>query len=108
LTRWLGPLSRGLRGFLLPFGQHALYAWTAHILVIIAVGLLMRGVGVGEESPWLNAALQVAAVAVVWLVTKRQFLAVTPGNRRYWYAAPLALAAATVIILQLPCFSVAP
>jgi len=107
LTRWLGPLSRALGTFLLPFGQHALYAWTAHILVIIAIGVLMRGVGLSDDSPWLNAALQIAAVATVWLVTKRQFFAVTPQNRRYWYAAPAALAAATVLILQLPRFSVA-
>jgi hypothetical protein len=105
LTRWWTPLYRALRGLLLPFGQHALYAWTAHIVAIVVIGIALLMLGLGEDNYWLNGALQIGAVAAVWLATRRQFLAVTPRNRRYWRTlAPAALALFALLVLQLPVF----
>ncbi len=104
LTRWWAPLSRAFQGFLLPFGQHALYAWTAHLLTLVAIALAVRAIGLGEENPWSNAALQVVAVTVVWWATRSQFLAVDARNRRYWYAVPAVLALIVLVVLQLPFF----
>jgi hypothetical protein len=106
LTRWWSPLYRALGRLLLPFGQHALYAWTAHIVAIVVIGILLRASGLGEDNPWLNAALQLGAVGVVWCATRFQILAVTPANRRYWQVlAPTALALFALFALQLPAFN---
>lgn len=104
LTRWWEPLSRAFGGLLLPFGQHALYAWTVHLLAVVVIVLVVRSLGLGGENPWLNAALQMVAVAIVWFATRSQILAVTTKNRRYWYAVPAVLAALVVLALQLPYF----
>ncbi len=72
LTRYWVPLARSLQALLLPFGQHALYAWSAHILAIVAIGFVLKSLGWTEDNPWLNAALQAIAVAAVWAATWRQ------------------------------------
>lgn len=105
LTRWWGSLSRLVKPLLLPLGQHALYAWTAHIFVIVVLGLGLKALGLDESNPWLNTVLQIAAVALLWHLTRRQFLAVTPRTRPYWQASPLVLALLTVLVLQLPQFA---
>lgn len=104
LTRWWRPLSQKLQRFLLPFGQHALYAWTVHILVIVGVGLVLKAFHQGEDNAWLNTGLQLGAAALIWFLTARQFLAVTNQNRRYWYAVPAVLALLALLVLQLPSF----
>lgn len=104
LSRWWQPLSRALSGLLLPFGQHALYAWTVHIFALLGIGLLMMATGLGEDKAWLNALLQLTTAAFVWFLTSKQFLAVNGRTRRYWYAAPAALAVLTLVLLQLPPF----
>ncbi len=108
LTRWWKPLSRLLKPLLLPFGQNALYAYTAHILLAITVPLALMLLDLPEGTPWLNAAIQIGAVALIWLMTRRQFMAVTPRTKRYWYAVPGVLAVLTVIVLQHPVFDSAP
>ncbi len=81
LTRWWGSLSRLVKPLFLPLGQHALYAWTAHIFVIVVLGLGLKALGLDESNPWLNTVLQIAAVALLWHLARRQFLAVTPRTR---------------------------
>jgi hypothetical protein len=106
LTRWWSRL-RAFGPLLLPFGQHALYAWTAHILIAMLAGIALVTLAVPHNGA-LNAVLQIAAVGVVWLMTDRQFLAVTAANRRYWYAAPAVLAVLALLALQHPVFDAAP
>ncbi len=108
LTRWWDRLSRPARPLLLPLGQHALYAWTAHIVLIIGLGLSLKALGLDESNPWLNTVLQIAAVALIAWLTRRQFLAVTPRTRPYWLASPFVLALLTILVLQLPHFAALP
>ncbi len=104
LTRWWKRLSRPLKPFLLLWGQNALYAWTAHIILAMAAALLLKLSGLGEGYMWLNTALQIVALMLIWLMTRWQFMAVTPRTRPYWYAVPFVLAVVTIIILQHPVF----
>jgi hypothetical protein len=105
LTRWWRSLSRLVKPLLLPLGQHALYAWTVHIFVIVVLGLGLRALGLNEDNPWLNTVLQIGVAALIWHLTRRQLLAVTPRTRPYWQASPLVLALLTLLVLQLPHFA---
>lgn len=108
LTRWWQPLARWLKPLLLPLGQHALYAWTVHIILIVILGLGLKALGLTEADPRLNTALQIGVVALIWALTRWQFLAVTPRTRRYWRAVPVVLALVALVVLQLPQFDVVP
>lgn len=104
LTRAWQPLARILRPLLQPLGQNALYAYTVHVGVAVTVALATRFLGAAVINEWLNAVLQIGAVVLVWALTRRQFLAVTPRTKRFWYASPAVLAVLTVLLLQLPYF----
>lgn len=104
LTRWWSSLSRPLKPLLLPLGQNALYAWTAHIILGMGAALFLELSGLGEGHMWLNTVLQIGAVILIWLMIRQQFLAVTPRTRPYWYAVPLVLTVLTLILLQHPVF----
>ncbi len=75
------PLSRALSWFLLPLGQGALYAYSAHLFVLVGLQLFVlhtwgRGRETGYAAPhaaW-NAVLQLAGVGTVWGLTKLRFL----------------------------------
>jgi hypothetical protein len=108
LTRWWKPLSRPLKPLLLPLGQNALYAYAVHFGMVVAVALVLMLLGLPQDNPWLNAAIQVTAVALIWLMTRGRFLAVTPRTRPYWYASTMVLAVLTVTFLQLPRFDSVP
>ena len=60
-------LRRVLGWLLLPLGQHALYAYTAHIAIIALVSLALSPFKVAYPGPqWLNAAIQIGSVLLIW------------------------------------------
>mgnify|MGYP003733426237 FL=1 len=99
LTRWWGWLHRIFQPLLLPFGQNALYAFTAHVVFAVAAPLALILLGLPRDAPWLNAAIQVAAVALIWLFARRQFLGPAPRTRPYWRASPFVMASLALIIM---------
>jgi len=99
LTRWWGWLHHVLQPLLLPFGQNALYAFTAHVVLAVAAPLGLILLGLPRDAPWLNAGIQVAAVALIWLFARRQFLGPVPRTRPYWRASPFVMASLALIIM---------
>jgi enterochelin esterase-like enzyme len=91
--RWLGWLF-------IPLGQSALYAYTAHILVATGIALALAPLNLVYPGPqWLNAAIQVASVLLIWVCVRYQVLAPTPRTKRLWYASPAVIAAAVILIM---------
>lgn len=85
---------------LMPLGQHALYAYSAHIVVVTIIAIAMAPIDVPASSTkLLNLVIQVASVLVIWFCIRRQFLAPNDRTRRLWYAAPAAFALAVVFVL---------
>jgi enterochelin esterase-like enzyme len=95
------PRVQKLLGWLLlPLGQHALYAYAAHIIVVTAVAILLKPFNIAYPGPQLlNMVIQIASVLIIWWMVQRQFLAPTKRTKRLWYSAPAALAVAVVIAL---------
>jgi enterochelin esterase-like enzyme len=87
---------------LAPLGQHALYAYTAHIVLVTLVAIVVAPFQVGSPGPqWLNALIQIASVMLIWLLVRVQFLSPTPATRRYWYASPIVFTALAMLVLWL-------
>jgi hypothetical protein len=100
LTRWWSTLGRVASAVFLPFGQHALYAYTLHTLFVMIAIVAAARFGMPRNNLWLNALIQVAALAVIWFCARRQILAPTPATLRFWQAAPLGLAVVLVVALS--------
>ena len=102
VTVFWRPIRRALGWLLLPLGQHALYAYSAHVILVVAVAIVVAPLNLGYPGPqWLNALIQIAGVLLIWALVHWQLLTPTPRTRRYWYASPVALAIIAVIALQL-------
>lgn len=93
-------VQRLLGWLLLPLGQHALYAYTAHIIVVAVVAIVLKPLNIVYPGPQLlNMVIQIASVLVIWFLVQRQFLAPTDRTRRFWNALPAALAVGLVVML---------
>ena len=94
VNRWLGWL-------LLPLGQHALYAYTAHVVIITLVGAVLLPFNVAYPGPWwFNAVSQAGSVLLITLLIRWQFLAPTSKTKRLWYSSPAAFALVVIIALS--------
>jgi S-formylglutathione hydrolase FrmB len=81
VSRCWRPLRKGLGWFLLPLGQGALYAYAAHLFVIIALQIAILQIwGRGRESGYSTPSLeydtliQLIGVLAVWGLTRTRFL----------------------------------
>lgn len=81
VTRWWVPVRALFGWLLLPLGQRALYAYAAHLFLIIAIQVAIlqtlghgREVGYSTLHPGLDSAIQLAGVAVLWALTRARFL----------------------------------
>jgi enterochelin esterase-like enzyme len=96
------PLYRALGWLLLPLGQNALYAYTAHIVLIVLLALAFRPLGeVDRQMRGLNTALQVGTILLIWLLVRFRVLFPTPARRTQWALVPAALGIAALIIMPL-------
>jgi enterochelin esterase-like enzyme len=104
-TRFWVLLRRALGWLLLPLGQHALYAYTAHVVLVMALvaGLGEMIVSV-NTSPWLSAALQLGGVILIWASIRLRLLFPTHATRGWWRLAPVPLA---LVVALLPPATVA-
>ena len=99
-THFWAALKKLLGWLLLPLGQHALYAYTAHVVVIAVIAVILKPFNLAATGlGWFNALLQIGAVLAIWLLVRRQFLAPKPQTLRFWYASPVALAVLALIIM---------
>jgi enterochelin esterase-like enzyme len=102
VTELWGPIRRLAGWLLLPLGERALYAYAAHILLAVPIALLLDRLPLASAYPRLvSAALQAAAILVIWLLARHGLLVVgeAPGVRRY--AWPASAAAACLLLLPL-------
>lgn len=81
VSRCWRPVRRGLGWFLLPLGQGALYAYAAHLFVIIVLQIvIVRIVGQGRESGYstlsmgYDTLIQLVGVLAVWWLTRTRLL----------------------------------
>jgi enterochelin esterase-like enzyme len=94
------PVQRVLGWLLLPLGQHALYAYTAHIVMAAVVAIALAPLNLAYPGPqWLNAAIQVASVLLIWYLAQRQFLAPNAATQRYWNASPVGIFLLAALVL---------
>lgn len=101
LTRWWKYL-RHARGLLAPLGQNALYAFALHAAVAVGAQLLLTPLRVDYISPpAINAAFQIAAVALIWLLARHRFLMPTQRTLPFWYASPVMMVLASLVFLPL-------
>ncbi len=108
-TRFWSKIRRAAGWALIPLGQNALYAFTAHIGLAGLVGLVLPETGpTGAGAPWLSAVIQIAGVGLVLLLVKRRILMPTPATHRYWHASPALASLAIVALLGHVSFSARP
>ncbi len=99
LTRGWRLLGRLLGPLLLPLGQNALYAFTVHAILSVAAPLALVLTGTPRANPALNAAIQVGAVAVIWIGSRWKLLAPTQRTRLAWQASPIILVLVALVVL---------
>lgn len=101
LTRFWVPVRAALGWLVLPLGQNALYAYTAHMGLALAVPLLAAQARFTlPGAPEVNALVQVSSVAVIWLAIRFRLFFPTAATRRWWMLAPMPLAAASLLVLS--------
>jgi enterochelin esterase-like enzyme/uncharacterized membrane protein len=94
------PVRRALGGLLLPLGQNALYAYSAHIVLAVVLGVMGMH-GATSDDLRLNAVIQIASIGLVWTAIRLRILYPTPQNRRVWMASVVPLAMVVAVVFGL-------
>lgn len=71
LTLCWQPLNRALGWFFIPLGQASLYVFFIHVFLLLAI---MNTPLPGYKDFWINTALHIGLLAVVWVMVKKEFL----------------------------------
>jgi len=94
VTAFWQPLRRALGWLLLPLGQNSLYAYAAHLSLIVLAALALAPLNHNGGAPqWVNALVQIGSVAVLWVLVRYKVLAPTPRTQRAYNLSPIALTA---------------
>lgn len=94
------PLSRRLGWLLIPLGQNALYAYAAHVALVIPLQWLadaLAAQGIAVEAS--NLGVQAGALAGIWLLIKGRVLFVNGGSGAARYAWPTGAAVACMLVI---------
>ncbi len=102
VTEFWRPIYRALGWFLLPLGQSALYAYSAHVLIALPLALAIDSTAVPQtiQQP-LNGLIQLAVLVLIWLLIRRRILFIDPARGWARYVLPAATVIATLILLPL-------
>jgi enterochelin esterase-like enzyme len=99
-TEWWATLRRWLGWLVLPLGQNALFAYSAHVALAAGVAIGQRALGTLDSSPAReNAAFQLASVLVVWALIRLRLPVRVFSWRPVGLAMPVVLAAAVLVAL---------
>ncbi|MEV7662805.1 OpgC domain-containing protein [Paenarthrobacter sp. NPDC089316] len=71
LSAFWKPLSRAVGWFFVPLGQATLYVFIMHVFFIVAIANIPV---LRDGNLWLNTAVYVALLAVLWVMVKTKFL----------------------------------
>lgn len=96
------PLERLLGWFLLPLGEKALYAYSAHVVIAALLGVASVALAVDLRAhPTWSLAIQLASLALLWLAIRGRVLLPDAQTRRRWMASTVPLAIAVVLVTRL-------
>jgi enterochelin esterase-like enzyme len=96
------PLYRSLGWLLMPLGQNALYAYTAHIVLVVLLGIGMLAFGpLDRLGRWPNTLLQIGSVLLICGLIRARLLFPSPAQRLRWSLVPVGLTIAAVVVLPL-------
>ena len=98
-TRCWTPVRHALGWLLLPLGQNALYAYSAHVVLALALGLLTIRVDVTGNSS-INAAIQAAGIGLIWVAIRLRVLYPRKEHQRRWMAMVVPLAVAAFVLFR--------
>jgi enterochelin esterase-like enzyme len=99
------PLYRALGWLFMPLGQSALFAYTAHIVLVVLVGLAVQQIGpLGRGA---NTLLQIGGMLVIWLLIRYHLFVPSPHARTRWALVPAALAALALFVVPVDPGSIA-
>lgn len=94
------PLRRLLGWLLLPLGQHALFAYTAHIVIAVAFGIFTVWARLPATGwPGYNAAVQLASIGIIWVAVRYLGSFPSPRAKRWWTLSPAVVAAVLLVVL---------
>jgi enterochelin esterase-like enzyme len=99
-TLFWHPVRRATGWLLLAFGQNALYAYSAHIMLALAVGVFTAQAILVDKRA-LNGAIQIASIGLIWLAIRWRILHPTAENRRLWMASVVPLAVTACVAFGL-------
>ncbi|HEX2173896.1 MAG TPA: OpgC domain-containing protein [Dehalococcoidia bacterium] len=109
------PIRRAIGWLLIPLGQEALYAYTAHVVLAAVVAIGVHLVWSNASLPaHLNAVTQIASVAAIWLLVRGRIFLPTPQTRRYYLLSPVVCAVVVLLLFpwdaapSMPGFEAAP
>jgi enterochelin esterase-like enzyme len=99
-TEWWDLLRRGVGWLVLPLGQNALFAYSAHVLIALAVAYqLQRTVVLNDIPARENAAIQIAGVLLVWALVQIRPVRSLVSIPRVGYVTPVVLGIAALVLL---------
>ena len=81
IKKWAGWL-------ILPLGQNALFAYTAHLVLIIMYSVIAKLLLYNENSFWINGFVQLGSVFIIWFCIKNQLFTPQTHNRKIYYVIP--------------------
>jgi enterochelin esterase-like enzyme len=112
---WLGasqlwlPLRRTLGWLLLPLGQNALFAYSAHVLIVLAVAIQASALSRNPlpqsltdrlpDAGVINLLLQIGTVATLWLAIRLKAHRRVVAARGSWLAGPAPVLIAATLLL---------
>jgi enterochelin esterase-like enzyme len=98
---WM-PLQRGLGWLLLPFGQNALYAYSAHVVAAVVVGMASTfGEFDVRNRPDWSLGVQVVSLALLWVAIRYRILVPHARTRRVWMGSVVPLALVVLVFGRL-------
>ena len=93
-------LKRSVGWLLVKLGQHALYAYTVHIVIAGLIALALKPFDLPSPGPQLlNASFQVGSILLIWYLVRKQYLSPNAKTRRYWNFSPVAIGLVIVVAL---------
>jgi enterochelin esterase-like enzyme len=108
-ARFWVQLRQGVGWLVLPLGQNALFAYSAHVVIALALGihiavlrflqLPVLPIASIAEPGVINAVLQIGSLTAIWLAIRLRLVWPTPASRGAWVggSAPVAIALAILL-----------
>jgi enterochelin esterase-like enzyme len=105
VDRFWGLWNHTLGWLMLPLGQSALYAYSVHVVFVIAIALILSWLpmlpGTERGLKTLHTLIQLALIGLTWLMIRWQVFMPRGRNWPLWVGSTAALAFACLIVLPL-------